>query len=72
MTAPPGSIESLYPFLYQGTTAASGLLDQVRQSTIAKTAEILSLPSRARAAPSPIHPRATKTRYRFNLSPGRR
>jgi D-sedoheptulose 7-phosphate isomerase len=43
MTPPPRSIESLYPFLYQGTTAVPGLLDQVRQSTIAKTADILSL-----------------------------
>jgi D-sedoheptulose 7-phosphate isomerase len=38
-----GSIESLYPFLYSGTTDVSALLDQVRQSTVAKAAEILGL-----------------------------
>jgi D-sedoheptulose 7-phosphate isomerase len=38
-----GSIESLYPFLYSGTTDVSAVLDQVRQSTVAKAAEILAL-----------------------------
>jgi D-sedoheptulose 7-phosphate isomerase len=38
-----GSIESLYPFLYSGTTDVSEVLDQVRQSTAAKAAEILGL-----------------------------
>jgi D-sedoheptulose 7-phosphate isomerase len=35
-----GSIESLYPFLYSGTTDVSAVLEQVRQSTVAKVAEI--------------------------------
>jgi D-sedoheptulose 7-phosphate isomerase len=39
----PGSIESLYPFLYSGTTDVSAVLEQVRQSTVAKAAEILEL-----------------------------
>jgi len=43
--APPsaGSIESLYPFLYSGTTDLSAVLDQVRQSTVAKATEITGL-----------------------------
>jgi D-sedoheptulose 7-phosphate isomerase len=40
---PPGSVESLYPFLYSGQTDISAVLEQVRQSTIAKAAEILRL-----------------------------
>ncbi len=38
-----GSIESLYPFLYSGTTDVSAVLEQVQQSTVAKVAEIASL-----------------------------
>jgi D-sedoheptulose 7-phosphate isomerase len=38
-----GSIESLYPFLYSGTADVSDVLEQVRQSTVAKAAEILQL-----------------------------
>jgi D-sedoheptulose 7-phosphate isomerase len=38
-----GSIESLYPFLYSGTTDVSEVLEQVRQSTVAKATEILQL-----------------------------
>jgi D-sedoheptulose 7-phosphate isomerase len=38
-----GSIESLYPFLYSGTTDVSAVLEQVRQSTVAKAEEILQL-----------------------------
>jgi D-sedoheptulose 7-phosphate isomerase len=38
-----GSVESLYPFLYSGTTDVSAVLEQVRQSTVAKAAEILQL-----------------------------
>lgn len=38
-----GSIESLYPFLYAGTTDVSAVIEQVRESTVAKVAEILSL-----------------------------
>ena len=38
-----GTIESLYPFLYSGTTDVSAVLDQVRQSTVAKAGEILAL-----------------------------
>jgi D-sedoheptulose 7-phosphate isomerase len=40
---PTGSIESLYPFLYSGTTDVSEVLEQVRQSTVAKATEILQL-----------------------------
>jgi D-sedoheptulose 7-phosphate isomerase len=53
VAAPPaGSIESLYPFLYSGTTDLSAVLDQVRQSTVAKAAEILSLRRAVRDADS--------------------
>jgi D-sedoheptulose 7-phosphate isomerase len=38
-----GSIESLYPFLYSGTTDVFVVLEQVRQSTVAKADEILAL-----------------------------
>ena len=38
-----GSIESLYPFLYSGTTDVSAVLEQVRQSTVAKADEIIAL-----------------------------
>jgi D-sedoheptulose 7-phosphate isomerase len=38
-----GSIESLYPFLYSGTTDVPAVLEQVRQSTVAKAEEILRL-----------------------------
>ena len=38
-----GSIESLYPFLYSGTADVSDVLEQVRQSTVAKAAEIIQL-----------------------------
>jgi D-sedoheptulose 7-phosphate isomerase len=38
-----GSIEELYPFLYAGQSDLSSVLDQVRESTVAKTAEILRL-----------------------------
>jgi D-sedoheptulose 7-phosphate isomerase len=45
MTRPsePGSIESLYPFLYSGTTDLAAVLDEVRRSTVAKTEEITEL-----------------------------
>jgi D-sedoheptulose 7-phosphate isomerase len=39
----PGGVESLYPFLYAGTTDTSAVLDQVRASTLAKIAEITEL-----------------------------
>jgi D-sedoheptulose 7-phosphate isomerase len=38
-----GSVESLYPFLYSGKTDVSGVLEQVRASTVAKANEILEL-----------------------------
>jgi D-sedoheptulose 7-phosphate isomerase len=38
-----GSIEALYPFLYSGQTDVSAVLEQVRQSTVAKAEEILQL-----------------------------
>jgi len=40
---PDASIEALYPFLYSGTADVSAVLEQVRQSTAAKAAEILQL-----------------------------
>jgi D-sedoheptulose 7-phosphate isomerase len=40
---PAGSVESLYPFLYSGKTDVSAVLEQVRESTVAKAAEILEL-----------------------------
>jgi D-sedoheptulose 7-phosphate isomerase len=46
----PGSIEALYPFLYAGTTDVSAVLEQVRQSTVAKAEEILRLRSTVLAA----------------------
>ena len=46
----PGSIESLYPFLYAGKTDVSAVLDQVRQSTMAKAEEILQLRASVLAA----------------------
>jgi D-sedoheptulose 7-phosphate isomerase len=39
----PGSIESLYPFLYSGTTDLAAVLDEVRRSTVAKAEEITEL-----------------------------
>jgi D-sedoheptulose 7-phosphate isomerase len=38
-----GSVESLYPFLYSGTTDLDAVLEQVRQSTVAKAGEITEL-----------------------------
>jgi len=38
-----GSVQSLYPFLYQGSTDVPAVLDQVRQSTVAKASEIIEL-----------------------------
>jgi D-sedoheptulose 7-phosphate isomerase len=38
-----GSMESLYPFLYAGTTDLPAVLEQVRASTVAKVAEIIEL-----------------------------
>ncbi len=40
---PAGSIESLYPFLYSGQTDVSAVLEHVRESTVAKSEEILQL-----------------------------
>jgi D-sedoheptulose 7-phosphate isomerase len=37
------AMESLYPFLYTGKTDLSAVLDQVRESTVAKAREILEL-----------------------------
>jgi D-sedoheptulose 7-phosphate isomerase len=48
----PGSIESLYPFLYSGTTDLPAVLEQVRQSTVAKAGEILQLRQTIRDADS--------------------
>lgn len=38
-----GSIESLYPFLYSGTTDLAVVLDEACQSTVAKVHEVLEL-----------------------------
>ena len=48
MTAPggrpePGTVESLYPFLYSGASDLEAVLADVRRSTVAKTAEITEL-----------------------------
>ena len=45
-----GSIESLYPFLYSGSTDLAAVLEQVRQSTVAKAEEILRLRREVAAA----------------------
>jgi D-sedoheptulose 7-phosphate isomerase len=45
-----GSIESLYPFLYSGTTDIPAVLEQVRQSTVAKAEEIVRLRQHVNAA----------------------
>jgi D-sedoheptulose 7-phosphate isomerase len=44
-----GSMESLYPFLYAGTTDLQAVLEQVRASTVAKVAEITELRQTVRA-----------------------
>ena len=36
-------VESLYPFLYSGTSDLDDVLDQVRRSTVDKAAEIVEL-----------------------------
>ncbi len=38
-----GAIESLYPFLYSGTTDLSAVIEEVRRSTVAKAEEITRL-----------------------------
>ena len=38
-----GAMESLYPFLYSGSTDLSAVLDEVRRSTVAKAEEIIEL-----------------------------
>ena len=42
-TAGTGGIESLYPFLYSGSSDLDGVLKEVRRSTVAKTQEIIEL-----------------------------
>jgi D-sedoheptulose 7-phosphate isomerase len=42
-TAGTGGIESLYPFLYSGSSDLDGVLEEVRRSTVAKTEEIIEL-----------------------------
>lgn len=48
MTSAPGSMESLYPFLYSGEADLPAVLEQVRASTVAKADEILQLRRRLR------------------------
>jgi len=45
--ADQGSVESLYPFLYPAKTDLSAVLDQARESTVAKVQEILALRAEA-------------------------
>jgi D-sedoheptulose 7-phosphate isomerase len=47
--AAPGSVESLYPFIYSGTIDPDQVLAQARQSTVAKTREIIDLRAEVRA-----------------------
>jgi D-sedoheptulose 7-phosphate isomerase len=42
-SVPDGSVESLYPFLYSGTSDIAAVLEEVRQSTAAKAREIIDL-----------------------------
>ena len=42
-SASAAAMESLYPFLYAGKTDLDAVMEQVRQSTVAKTAEIAAL-----------------------------
>src|ERR1700729_679833 len=39
----PGSVESLYPFLYSDTSDLPAVLEEVRRSTVAKAGEITEL-----------------------------
>ncbi len=39
----PGGVESLYPFLYAGTTSLTDVLAEVSRSTVEKAAEIVAL-----------------------------
>jgi D-sedoheptulose 7-phosphate isomerase len=41
--ASPGSVESLYPFIYHGATDVAAVLAQARASTIAKANEVMDL-----------------------------
>ncbi len=41
--AAQGTVESLYPFLYASTSDLPAVLEEVRRSTVAKTAEIMEL-----------------------------
>ena len=52
MTSAPGSMESLYPFLYSGHVDLPAVLEQVRASTVAKTHEIIQLRRQLRDAES--------------------
>jgi len=49
---PAGSIESLYPGLFSGTADLPEVLEQVRQSTVAKVTEIVQLRRAVRDADS--------------------
>ncbi len=50
--ASQGSIESLYPFLYEGLADPARVLAQARQSTVDKTREIIELRAEVRARAS--------------------
>jgi D-sedoheptulose 7-phosphate isomerase len=49
MSGPPDDVASLYPFLYAGESDVDAVLEQVRQSTVAKAAEITELRARVLA-----------------------
>src|ERR1022692_639126 len=53
-TASPGSVESLYPFIYQGATDVTAVLAQARASTVAKANEITDLRAEVCAASSEL------------------
>jgi D-sedoheptulose 7-phosphate isomerase len=53
-TASPGSVESLYPFIYQGATDVTAVLAQARASTIAKVHEVIDLRAEVCAASSEL------------------
>ena len=50
MSGPPDDVASLYPFLYAGKSDVDAVLEQVRQSTVAKTIEITELRAQVLAA----------------------
>jgi len=54
LAAGPGSVESLYPFLYPGGEDPAQVFAQARESTVAKTREIIELRSEVSARDSEL------------------